>query len=178
MKKTLSILFAVLILCGAAVGQTGTGYVVYSNSPTISSPTISGATLTAPSLGVATATSLNGVTISTTAISTLPANAALTDGATITYAVTATGLGQRASVTLAGNRTLAFSGIAAGMSGDIYVTQDGTGSRTLATPSGTLVAGASMAGVLTLSTAANSVDKVHWDYDGTHYHMSVTLAYK
>ena len=44
-----------------ATGATGTGAFVFATSPTISSPT-----LTTPTLGVATATSINGLTISTT----------------------------------------------------------------------------------------------------------------
>jgi len=55
---------------------------------------------------------------------------ALTDGATITpdFAVA-----NNFSVTLGGNRTLANpSNITAGQSGSIFITQDGTGSRTLA----------------------------------------------
>jgi hypothetical protein len=44
-----------------ATGATGTGAFVFATSPTISSPT-----LVTPTLGVATATSINGLTISTT----------------------------------------------------------------------------------------------------------------
>jgi hypothetical protein len=55
---------------------------------------------------------------------------ALTDGATITPDFSA---GNNFSVTLGGNRTLANpTNIAAGQSGAIVITQDGTGSRTLA----------------------------------------------
>jgi hypothetical protein len=55
---------------------------------------------------------------------------ALTDGATITPDFDD---GNNFSVTLAGNRTLANpTNIAAGQSGSIFITQDGTGSRTLA----------------------------------------------
>jgi len=78
---------------------------------------------------------------------------ALTDGATITpdFAVT-----NNYSVTLGGNRTLANpTNITAGQSGCIFITQDGTGSRTLAFgsfwdfPAGTAP---------TLTTTANAVD--------------------
>lgn len=55
---------------------------------------------------------------------------ALTDGATITPNFA---LGNNFSVTLGGNRTLANpSNLTAGQSGVIVITQDGTGSRTLA----------------------------------------------
>lgn len=55
---------------------------------------------------------------------------ALTDGATITPDFSAS---NNFSVTLGGNRTLANpSNLTAGQSGCIWITQDGTGSRTLA----------------------------------------------
>ena len=78
---------------------------------------------------------------------------ALTDGATITPDFS---LGNNYSVTLGGNRTLANpTNLVAGQSGVIVITQDATGSRTLAYgsyfkfPTGTAP---------TLTTAANSVD--------------------
>lgn len=52
----------------------------------------------------------------------------LTDGATVTLDAS---LGNRFSVTLGGNRTLALSNIADGQKVEVIVTQDGTGSRTL-----------------------------------------------
>jgi hypothetical protein len=79
--------------------------------------------------------------------------AALTDGATITpdFAVA-----NNFSVTLGGNRTLANpSNLTAGQSGCIWITQDGTGSRTLAYGSQWDFTGGTAP---TLSTAANSVD--------------------
>lgn len=78
---------------------------------------------------------------------------ALTDGATITADFA---LGNNFSVTLAGNRTLANpSNLTAGQHGVIVITQDATGSRTLAYggqwkfPAGTAP---------TLTTTANAVD--------------------
>lgn len=78
---------------------------------------------------------------------------ALTDGATITPDFAAA---NNFSVTLAGNRTLANpSNLTAGQSGSIVITQDATGSRTLAYgtywkfPSGTAP---------TLTTTASAVD--------------------
>lgn len=78
---------------------------------------------------------------------------ALTDGATITPDFS---LGNNFSVTLGGNRTLANpTNLTAGQSGVITITQDGTGSRTLAYgsyfkfPSGTAP---------TLTTTASAVD--------------------
>lgn len=78
---------------------------------------------------------------------------ALTDGATITPDFA---LANNYSVTLGGNRTLANpTNITAGQSGAIFISQDGTGSRTLAFgtywdfPTGTAP---------TLTTTANAVD--------------------
>ena len=78
---------------------------------------------------------------------------ALTDGATITadFAVA-----NNFSVTLGGNRTLANpSNLTAGQSGSIWITQDGTGSRTLAYGSQWDFTGGTAP---TLSTAAAAVD--------------------
>lgn len=78
---------------------------------------------------------------------------ALTDGATITadFAVA-----NNFSVTLGGNRTLANpSNITAGQSGCIFLSQDATGSRTLAFGTNWDFAGGTAP---TLSTAANAVD--------------------
>jgi hypothetical protein len=78
---------------------------------------------------------------------------ALTDGATITPDFSA---GNNFSVTLGGNRTLANpTNLTAGQHGVIVITQDGTGSRTLAYGSNwKFPAGAAP----TLTTTANAVD--------------------
>jgi hypothetical protein len=82
---------------------------------------------------------------------------ALTDGATITpdFAVA-----NNYSVTLGGNRTLANpTNLTAGQSGSIFITQDGTGSRTLAYGSQYDFIGGTAP---TLSTAANAVDRIDY----------------
>ena len=80
---------------------------------------------------------------------------ALTDAATITPDLNAS---NNFSVSLGGNRTLANpSNITAGQSGSIFVTQDGTGSRTLAYGSYFKFAAGTAP---TLSTAASSVDRI------------------
>ena len=82
---------------------------------------------------------------------------ALTDGATITpdFAVA-----NNFSVTLGGNRTLANpSNLTAGQSGSIFVSQDGTGSRTLAYGTQWDFAGGTAP---TLSTAASAVDRIDY----------------
>lgn len=77
----------------------------------------------------------------------------LTDGATITPDFS---LGNNYSVTLGGNRTLANpTNITAGQSGVIVITQDGTGSRTLAYGSYFKFAGGTAP---TLTTTAAAVD--------------------
>tara|TARA_Y100001938_G_scaffold128217_1_gene181789 strand:- start:5294 stop:6109 length:816 start_codon:yes stop_codon:yes gene_type:complete len=64
------------------------------------------------------------------------------------------------SITLGGNRTLNNpSNCTAGQSGSIFVTQDGTGSRTLAYQSYWKWAGGTAP---TLSTAANAVDRIDY----------------
>lgn len=82
---------------------------------------------------------------------------ALTDGSTITpdFAVA-----NNFSVTLGGNRTLANpSNLVAGQSGSIFITQDGTGSRTLAYGSYWDFAGGTAP---TLSTTAAAVDRIDY----------------
>lgn len=77
------------------------------------------------------ATSSGGVTVTgrVTANTGVATISTLTDGATITPNFTTA---QNFTVTLGGNRTLANpSNIVAGMTGSIFITQDGTGSRTL-----------------------------------------------
>jgi hypothetical protein len=82
---------------------------------------------------------------------------ALTDGATITpdFAVA-----NNFSVTLGGNRTLANpSNLTAGQSGSIFITQDGTGSRTLAYGSQYDFIGGTAP---TLTTTAGAVDRIDY----------------
>tara|TARA_R110002167_G_scaffold157643_1_gene352667 strand:+ start:663 stop:1067 length:405 start_codon:yes stop_codon:yes gene_type:complete len=99
---------------------------------------------------------------------------ALTDAATITPDLNAS---NNFSVTLAGNRTLANpTNITAGQSGSIFVTQDGTGSRTLAYGSYFKFAAGTAP---TLSTAAASVDRI--DYvvaSATKIHAVASLDVK
>ena len=79
---------------------------------------------------------------------------ALTDGATITWDLSA---GFNATVTIAGNRTLAVTNPVAGWTYSLGLKQDGTGSRTMTWPSsfdwGTT-------GAPTLTATANKVDRI------------------
>jgi hypothetical protein len=82
---------------------------------------------------------------------------ALTDGATITPDFSAS---CNFSVTLGGNRTLANpSNLTAGQSGSIFISQDATGSRTLAYGSFYDFIGGTAP---TLSTAASATDRIDY----------------
>jgi hypothetical protein len=82
---------------------------------------------------------------------------ALTDGSTITPDFADS---NNFSVTLGGNRTMANpSNLVAGQSGSIFITQDGTGSRTLAWGSYWDFAGGTAP---TLTTTAAAVDRVDY----------------
>ena len=97
----------------------------------------------------------------------------LTDGATITPDFADS---NNFSVTLAGNRTLANpSNTVAGQSGSIFITQDGTGGRTLAYGTNYDFAGGTAP---TLSTTAAAVDRI--DYvvrTATSIHAVFTANY-
>tara|TARA_B100000780_G_scaffold105430_1_gene73796 strand:- start:4467 stop:4871 length:405 start_codon:yes stop_codon:yes gene_type:complete len=98
----------------------------------------------------------------------------LTDAASI---ATDLALSNNYSVTLAGNRTLANpTNIVAGQAGSIFITQDGTGSQTLAYGSYFKFVGGTAP---TLSTAAASVDRI--DYvvaSATQIHAVASLDVK
>lgn len=74
--------------------------------------------------------------------------------------------GKNARVTLGGNRTLRLTTPGNGMSGFLLVRQDGTGSRTLTLPAGSLMM---EGGSLTLDTAPNARTFLYFEYDGTNY---------
>ena len=79
----------------------------------------------------------------------------MTDAASISIDLAAS---NNFAVTLAGNRTLANpSNVVAGQSGSIFISQDGTGSRTLAYGSQYDFAGGTAP---TLSTAGDAVDRI------------------
>tara|TARA_B100002019_G_scaffold128223_1_gene110354 strand:- start:3900 stop:4424 length:525 start_codon:yes stop_codon:yes gene_type:complete len=87
---------------------------------------------------------------------------ALTDGATITPDFAA---GNNYSVTLGGNRTLANpTNLTAGQSGVIMISQDGTGSRTLAFGNYWKFAGGTAP---SLTTTASAVDVIAFFVDST-----------
>ena len=98
---------------------------------------------------------------------------ALSDGATITIDMADS---NNFSVTLGGNRTFANpSNDTAGQSGSIFITQDGTGSRTASWGTDWDFAGGTAP---TLTTTAGAVDRV--DYvikDASNIHTVATLNY-
>ena len=101
---------------------------------------------------------------------------ALSDGSTITVDFTA---GIHHSVTLGGNRTFgnpSNDASAVGQSGSIFITQDGTGSRTASFHSDYKFAGGTAP---TLSTAANAVDRLDYIIKSSGViHCVVTLDVK
>lgn len=84
--------------------------------------------------------------------------------------------GATATVTLTGNSTLSITNATAGMYGLLKVVQDGTGSRTLTLPSGSKVINGG-GGVVTLTSAASSIDVLSYFYDGTTYYWTVGYNY-
>lgn len=103
-------------------------------------------------------TSLGETTATDTIDGTLAATiTALTDGATITPDFSAS---CNFSVTLGGNRTLANpTNMVAGQSGSIFVSQDGTGNRTLAFGSYWDFANGTAP---SLTTTASAVDRIDY----------------
>lgn len=91
----------------------------------------------------------------------------LTDGATVTWDYLS---GSVAYFTIGGNRTLAITNISDNISGVLYVTQDGTGSRTLTLPSGSEYLNG-WDGVL--PATANAVIALAFYYDGTNYKWNI-----
>ena len=100
----------------------------------------------------------------------------LSDGSTITVNFAS---GIHHSVTLGGNRTFgnpSNDNNAVGQSGSIFITQDGTGSRTASFHSDYKFAGGTAP---TLSTAANAVDRLDYVIKASGViHCVVTLDVK
>lgn len=93
-----------------------------------------------------------------------------TDAATITIDLSTLAKGKIRTVTLGGNRTIAFSNPdAAGQSFILILKQDGTGNRTVTWPTVKWVNSITP----TLSTGAAKYDIFAFIYDGTDYFGSV-----
>ena len=139
-----------------ATGSTLTiadGKVLTANASLIFAGTDS-TTMTFP----ATSTTVAGLSIAETfTAQQRGAISVLTDGATITPDFS---LGNNYSVTLGGNRTLANpTNLTAGATGSLFISQDGTGSRTLSWGSFWDFAGGTAP---TLTTTASAVDRVDY----------------
>ena len=113
--------------------------------------------------------SYNATTGVLTALVGAPVPFALTDAATISLPLASSGIGAY-SVTIAGNRTLGVpTGGVAGQTYQLFVTQDGTGSRTLTKATGMKAAG----GSFSLTATAGATDIVQMFYDGSTYWAEV-----
>ena len=147
--------------------------------PITTNSTFDGVDVSARDAVLTTTTNTANAAATLTAVQTFTAGqrgevTALTDAASI---ATDLALSNNFAITLGGNRTLANpSSTTAGQSGSIFITQDGTGSRTLAYGSYfKFVAGTAP----TLSTAASSVDRI--DYvvaSATQIHAVASLDVK
>ena len=92
-----------------------------------------------------------------------------TGGATINQVCSKYRTVQTGRFTLDGNRALALSGVQAGMRGVIYVAQPSAGGPyTL-----TLPGGSSTQTGFSLSTTAETADRLGWEYDGTFYYWTI-----
>jgi len=153
---SLSVTGAAGLLTRAAATQDGVELIGRAGGTTSLKATITPTTLTANrtfTLPDATTTLAGLGVVQSFTVAQRGAITALTDGATITADFAAA---NNFSVTLGGNRTLANpSNQTAGQSGCIWITQDGTGSRTLAYGSQWDFTGGTAP---TLSTAAGAVD--------------------
>ena len=97
----------------------------------------------------------------------------LTSSTSITMDVKAE---QNAKVTLAHNATLTLSNLVDGDEGNIIITQDATGGRTLAvSPTPKVINGGG--GAITLTGAANSIDILSYTYDGSRLFITYGTNY-
>ncbi len=104
-----------------------------------------------------------------------PSFATLTDGGTVTWNLNSIKV-NNATLSIAGNRTLAFSNVVAGATGVLIVKQDATGGRTLALPAGSKVVNTG-AGSWTPTVGASKVDILSFIYDGTNYWWTIGKDY-
>jgi hypothetical protein len=100
---------------------------------------------------------------STGVISPNMAYGTLTDGATVSWDAS-TGLNKK--VTIAGDRTLSITNLNSGDCGIIWVTQDGTGGRTLTLPGGSA----------TLDPDPGATTVLSFSYEGTDYKWTASVS--
>ena len=140
---------------GGGTMTTG-GNIVIPDAGTIGSASDTDAVsiTSAGNIGINTTSPAKKLSVNGPALATI---SALSDGSTITPDFDTA---QNFSVTLGGNRTLANpNNIDAGQTGSIFVTQDGTGSRTLAFGNKFAFAGGTAP---TLTTTASAVDRIDY----------------
>ncbi len=92
----------------------------------------------------------------------------LTDGPVITINCDATKFQQHNKVTLGGNRDLIISGATNGMTGNLLIYQDSTGSRSISLPVGSKILPGGNA-TLMISGVPGAVNSLNWLYDGTNF---------
>lgn len=102
---------------------------------------------------------------------TKEAQTTLTDGATITWDVTA---GRIRRVTLGGNRTLSITNAVNGDYGTLEVIQDATGNRTLTFSVSMYVAGLGLTTTCPIRRTANTRSVVFWWHNGTNFYVNVS----
>ena len=108
-------------------------------------------------------------------ICTPGAPASQTDGTTITWAIgtTVCANGKVTFTAHGGSRTLNVTGMSSGGYYSLIATQDATGSENLVLGTGcTWVVNGAGSTTLTLSTAANGLNVLTWEYDGTTCYLS------
>jgi uncharacterized protein YjbI with pentapeptide repeats len=139
--------------------------------------------LVTPVLNVATATSLNTVTVPTVSGGTFSVNPIVTALTPVVNAFTFTLLTgyfhQNATMTVVANSTIAMAGTpAAGMSGTIRVTSTAS-AWTLTFSDANAKLGPQGAGVANnvVTLTASKDDLIKWFYDGTSYYFTVSFNY-
>jgi hypothetical protein len=157
---------------GGGTMTTG-GNIVIPDAGTIGSASDTDAVsiTSAGNIGINTTSPAKKLSVNGPALATI---SALSDGVTITPDFDTA---QNFSVTLGGNRTLANpTNIDAGQTGSIFITQDGTGSRTLAFGTYWKFAGGTAP---TLTTTASAVDRIDYIvFSSTVIHAIATLDVK
>lgn len=133
--------------------------------------------------GTVTTSAINTGALSSTSV-TAPTYASTPR--TLTYSGSAINwnpsLGLNAAITLTQNSSLSFTTAPPiGSYGTVVLTQDGTGSRTLALPSianvTNKILGSTSTSTVALSTAANSKDILNFYYDGTNCYWNIGQGY-
>lgn len=84
--------------------------------------------------------------------------------------------GYNAKLVLTSSKTLLLNQLTAGDYGTIELIQDNVGSRTLTLPSNSKVSNGG-SGILTLSTAANSIDIASFYFNGTILYWNISLDF-